>query len=60
MRVRPWSFHGALGISRLIMGPNFVKALTCFESPTVDNITFIQLYFGSYEEEEEGSKCPKG
>ena len=33
MRVSLWSFRGALGISRLIMGPNFVKTVSVLKTP---------------------------
>lgn len=41
LTVRPWSFPRALGISRLVMGLDFVKTLMCFENPIVDHIVFI-------------------
>lgn len=41
------------------MGPDFVKALICFENPIVEHIVFIQFFLRSYEKVEEGVICSK-
>lgn len=38
---------GALGINRLVIGPDFVKTHICFENLIVGHIVFIEPFLGS-------------